>query len=330
MTSPSNTSKSILMDNQINQDSHNESSNATLSTTTEIQDREDDDVPKESSFSMSIQQVKAIIQQQLIEGVIRLPEGCFERHMQLQRDSPFWMKVFNQPQDSGHTWRPAIKSREWAEYVVDASRIYFEADLSVKKAVSIINYAIRYVAICLLNRGTEKIYFEDGRNVFYEYKSRGMPAELKAKYKAFLKEMRTRILVKVNVLEDSKAHSESRSEDEIEQVVDVPSIVITPPMEPPSALAEPKASTIKTEGKRDDQKQNAKKPQPKKKGRNRTRKNSKKKGKKKRARKAMLLSQSKNLTESESKVKGGKWRRKNQKRKEKKKMKKATEALNRQ
>lgn len=266
---------------------------------------------------MPIEQVKTIIQSQLIERVTRLPEGYFERHMQLQRDSPFWMKVFNRPEDADITYRPTIKSREWAEYVVDACRIYFEAGLSVKKAVSVINCAIRYVAICLLNKGTEKIYFEDGRNIFYEFESRGMPAELKEKYKAFLKGM------KASMVESGKAHSEPRSEGAVEQkVVDIPSIIITPPMEPSTAPAEPEASIIKNEEKRDDQKKDTKKPQPKKKGRSRTRNSSKCKGKKKAARKAMLVPKSANVEDGT--VKKGKWWRKNQKNKEK--MKKRKEA----
>lgn len=77
--------------------------------------------------------------------------------------------------------------------------------------VNIFNRAIRFAAICLLNRGTEKIYFEDGKNVFYEFASCGMPKELKAKYKGFLKGMRDSIL--------EGREEEAQSDDEMEMEV---------------------------------------------------------------------------------------------------------------
>jgi hypothetical protein len=318
-TSLGDDSRSILMDSQNN---HNESKEATFSTMTEVQDSQDDSEPDDASFTKPIKDIRAIIQDQLIERLARLPEEYFERHMQLQRNSPFWFKLFNSPQDAGITYRPILKSREWAEYVVDASRIFFEAGLSDKKVVSIIDRAIRFASICLLNRGTEKIYFEDGRNVFYEFASRGMPAELKPKYKAFLKGMRASILVKASGLDDGEAHSEPHSQGEIEQKVgDIPLLVVTSPSESSNAPAEA-SSMIKSEEKSDCQSQAAKEPPQTKKELNRTRKNLKRKERRKRARKAKLLSQSKDITES--KVKRGKWWRQTQKRKEK--MKKANAA----
>lgn len=213
-TSPSDTTKSAPLDNQ---DRNNKPTKHSFNTTTEIKDSQSDtsEPNNDVTFLKPIHDFRTIIQNNFIKSLVRTGKDSFDRHLRLQRTSAFWSKLFNpSPEDANSSYRPPpLISREWAEYVVDASRIFFEAGLSVKKVVAIINCAIRFAAICLLNSGTEKIYFEDGRNVFYEFASRGMPKELKAKYKAFLKGMRDSILEgKKGAHSDEEMEMETKSE----------------------------------------------------------------------------------------------------------------------
>ncbi|KAI7969836.1 hypothetical protein EIK77_006784 [Talaromyces pinophilus] len=342
-TSPSDTTKSRSLDNQ---DRNNKPTKYSFNTTTEIQDSQsDNEQPNNDVSSLKpIHEVRTIIQNDFIESLVRTGKDSFDRHLRLQRTSPFWSKLFNPPpEDANSSYRPPpLVSREWAEYVVDASRIFFEAGLSVKKVVAIINRAIRFAAICLLNRGTEKIYFEDGRNVFYEFTSRGMPKELKAKYKAFLKGMRDSILEgREGAQSDSEMEMEVKSESSDESSSDaseasqLEDTVITPvedaemttdtlPWELSTTPTEVKPSTLNTVENSDTHAQTTQNALQTNKERNRKRQNLKRKERKKRSLarlRAQLLSQSKDTTKSKAE-KRKRWRQ-NRKKKEKTKKRNA-------
>lgn len=354
-TSPSDTTKSRSLDNQ---DRNNKPTKYSFNTTTEIQDSQsDNEQPNNDVSSLKpIHEVRTIIQNDFIESLVRTGKDSFDRHLRLQRTSPFWSKLFNPPpEDANSSYRPPpLVSREWAEYVVDASRIFFEAGLSVKKVVAIINRAIRFAAICLLNRGTEKIYFEDGRNVFYEFTSRGMPKELKAKYKAFLKGMRDSILEgREGAQSDSEMEMEVKSESSDESSSDASESsqledTVTPvedaemttsqdasnrqegttdtlPRELSTTPTEVKPSTLNTVENSDTHAQTTQNALQTNKERKRKRQNLKRKERKKRSLarlRAQLLSQSKDTTKSKAE-KRKRWR---QNRKKKEKMKKRNAA----
>ncbi|KUL86145.1 hypothetical protein ZTR_07675 [Talaromyces verruculosus] len=354
-TSPSDTTKSAPLDNQ---GRNNKPTKHSFNTTTEIQDSQSDTSEPNNDVSSlkPIHEVRTTIQNNFIKSLVRTGKDSFDRHLRLQRTSPFWSKHSNpSPEDANSSYRPPpLISREWAEYVVDASRIFFEAGLSVKKVVAIINCAIRFAAICLLNRETEKIYFEDGRNVFYESASRGMPKELKAKYKAFLKGMRDSILEgKKGARSDSEMEMEVKSESGDESSSDTSEAsqlgnTVTPaegaevttsqdasnrheettdtlPWEPSITPTELKPSTLNTVENSDSHAQTTQNPPQTDKERNRKRQNLKRKERRKRSLarlRAQLLSQSKDTTKS----KAEKRKRGRQSRKKKEKMKKRNEA----
>lgn len=288
----SNASSRVLVDNQEN---HNEPGKSSFNSTTEIEDSQSDNEPNDAPTGMTPEKVRSIIQNDLIKRLTRLPAEYFDRHLQLQRNSAFWSKLFNPPQDAGSTYITSLISREWAEYVVDASHIFFNAGLSVKEVVSIIDRAISFVAICLLDRPTEQIYFKDGRNVFYEFKSRGMPKELKPKYNAFLKGMRASIVESRQEAESNSDEIPESDEDssDVNEVSQLEGANITPvegdvmiscgersgyqedvnalPCEPSTILTEVKAPMLKAVEKSDSRGETASKPPRTKKERNHAR-----------------------------------------------------------
>ncbi|RAO67032.1 uncharacterized protein BHQ10_003044 [Talaromyces amestolkiae] len=334
--SPSATSKSVLLNprndpNELMNDSAEESDNEHLNDTL---------------INLTPSHIRAIIQNDLIKRLSQLSADYFGRYLHLQLNSPFWTKLLN-PADQntnadGSTRPPLLISREWAEYVVDASRIFFDAGLSVDKVVSIIDRAICFAAICLLDRPTEKIYFGDGRNMFYEFESRGMPREMRPKYKAFLTGMRVTLL---EGREEARSDSgmdvvqgsgeESEVVGEVEQLEDVVAsspadgaVKVTTGIQQETtdilrwepSPTEVETSTLNSEAKGDSQDQTAKNHPLSK----RERKKLKRKERKKRARaQAKLLSQSKDTME----VKVKEELRVNQNQKQKEKTKKVNAAI---
>lgn len=294
-----------------------------------------------------------IIEDQLSERLSSLPEKYLDRYLELQNSSPFWKNLFSQPPNNNNTDAssrcccPPLKSREWAEFVVDASRIFFEARLPVREVVGIINYTIQWVTLGFLNGGERTIYFEDGRNVFYEPRSGGMSESQKTKYEDFLGKMRATILggsdeaqsdSEMEVISDSGDESSAASDvSQLEDAVaptesavtitspeDRQGTTDTLPWELSTTPTEVKPPTLDTEERSDRQAQPAKIPPQTENERNRKRQNVKRNERRKRslARLRKLFSESKDTMKSKAdkrRLWRQNWRRKD-------KMKKRNEA----
>ncbi|EED15191.1 hypothetical protein TSTA_046450 [Talaromyces stipitatus ATCC 10500] len=195
--SSSNSSEIIVSDNyseeppfstfSSSQASLNDDSNDTSRTIPDSQESRNNTNPEDEPISITY---KNHILVQLSKDLSRLPAENFNRLQQVQETSSFWIKLFHHL-STLDSQTPPLKSREWAEYTVESSRVLFQAGLSTKKIVSILNHTIRYIANCILNTDNkETIFFENGLNVFYEPECCGIPDEMKVKYMETLEHLR--------------------------------------------------------------------------------------------------------------------------------------------